>query len=163
MAFWLSRHGQLGAIPPPPYSERFPLESMRSGGAMPPPPKKRGIISAILAPYPMRKRQNAGKKKVHTTTVETLLFSFSGSEALWRIPSFRTYGVYPFPLFSQENGIHHSFFLLCDLRITRQTEKGGVPRWWSILFFPLKCVRYPPLRYYLKRVRDMGGYLALGR
>ena len=27
-----------------------------------------------------------------------------------------------------------------------------------------KYVRYPPLRYYLERVlRDMGGYLALGR
>ena len=24
-------------------------------------------------------------------------------------PSFRTYGAYPFPFFSQENGIHHSF------------------------------------------------------
>ena len=29
-------------------------------------------------------------------------------------------------MFSQENGIHHSFFLLCDLGVGRQTEKGGV-------------------------------------
>ena len=40
-------------------------------------------------------------------------------------PSFRAYGVYPFPLFSQEIGIHHSFFLLCDLGVGRQTEKQG--------------------------------------
>ena len=42
-----------------------------------------------------------------------------------------------FPLFSRENGIHHSFFLLCDLEIGRQTEKIGVRQWWCILFFPL--------------------------
>ena len=40
-----------------------------------------------------------------------------------------------FPCFPQENGIHHSFFLLCDLGVGRQTEKGGVPRWWCILSF----------------------------
>ena len=27
------------------------------------------------------------------------------------IPFFQTYGVYPFPLFSQENGIHHRYSL----------------------------------------------------
>ena len=55
MGFLGSQHGKLGAIPPP-FSERFPpLESMRSGGAIPP-PLKRGI-SAILARYPMKTRQ----------------------------------------------------------------------------------------------------------
>ena len=40
--------------PPPPFLRVSPLESMRSGGAIPPP--KRGI-SAILARYPMKTRQ----------------------------------------------------------------------------------------------------------
>ena len=30
-----------------------------------------------------------------------------------------------------------SFLLLCGLGVGRQTEKGGVPRWWCTLFFPL--------------------------
>ena len=30
---------------------------------------------------------------------------------------------------------HHSFFLLCDLGVGRQTKREGVPRWWCILFF----------------------------
>ena len=64
-------------------------------------------------------------------------FLFPGLRLYGVYPSFRTYGVCPFPLFSQENGIHHSFFLLCDLGVGRQTEKRGVPRWWCILFFPL--------------------------
>ena len=37
--FLVSQHGQLGAIPPPPFLSVSPLESMRSGGAMPPPQK----------------------------------------------------------------------------------------------------------------------------
>ena len=61
-----------------------------------------------------RKRVYAGKKRVYTTTVGTLLFLFVfGSEALWCIPFFsgpvvytllfRTYGVYPsFPCFPKE-------------------------------------------------------------
>ena len=44
----------MGAIPPPPFLSVSPLESMRSGGAIP--PLKRGI-SAILARYPMKTRQ----------------------------------------------------------------------------------------------------------
>ena len=44
----------IGCDTPSPFSERFPLESMRSGGAIP--PLKRGI-SAILARYPMKTRQ----------------------------------------------------------------------------------------------------------
>ena len=54
MGFLVSQHGQLGAIPPPPFLSASPLESMRSGGAIP--PLKRGI-SAILARYPMKTRQ----------------------------------------------------------------------------------------------------------
>ena len=50
----VSQHGQLGAIPTPPFLSISPLESMRIGGAMP--PLKRGI-SALLARYPMKTRQ----------------------------------------------------------------------------------------------------------
>ena len=53
MGFLASRHGQLGAIPPPPCLSISPLESMRSGGAIA--PLKRGI-SAILARYPIKPR-----------------------------------------------------------------------------------------------------------
>ena len=56
MGFLVSQHGQLGAIPPPPFLSVSTLESMRSGGAIPPPPHKRGI-SAILARYPMKTRK----------------------------------------------------------------------------------------------------------
>ena len=39
MGFLVSQHGQWGAIPPPPFLSVSPLESMRSGGAIPPPQK----------------------------------------------------------------------------------------------------------------------------
>ena len=35
MGFLVSQHGQLGAVPPPPFLSVSPLESMRSGGAPP--------------------------------------------------------------------------------------------------------------------------------
>ena len=54
MGFLVSQHDQLGAIPPPRFLSVSPLESMRSGGAIP--PLKEGI-SAILARYPMKTRQ----------------------------------------------------------------------------------------------------------
>ena len=53
MGFLVSQHGQLSAIPPPPFLSISPFESMRSGGAIP--PLKRGI-SAILARYPMKNK-----------------------------------------------------------------------------------------------------------
>ena len=60
MGFLVSQHGQLGAIPPPPFLSVSPLENMRSGGAIPPPPPpQKGGISAILARYPTKARQNA--------------------------------------------------------------------------------------------------------
>ena len=55
MGFLVSQHGQLGAIPPPPFLSVSPVESMWSRGAIPPPPQ-RGI-SAILARYPLKTRQ----------------------------------------------------------------------------------------------------------
>ena len=40
MGFLVSQHGQLGAIPPPPFLSVSPLESMRTGGAIPPMSKR---------------------------------------------------------------------------------------------------------------------------
>ena len=54
MGFLVSQHCQLGAIPPPPFLSISPLQSMRSGGAIPPLQKS---ISVILARYPMKTRQ----------------------------------------------------------------------------------------------------------
>ena len=51
MGFLVSQHGQLGAIPPSPFLSVSPVESMRSGGAIPPSPQK-GYLSDIGAiPY----------------------------------------------------------------------------------------------------------------
>ena len=50
MGFFVSQHGQLGAIPPPPFLSVSPLRSMQSGGAIPPPSK--GHLSDTYAtPY----------------------------------------------------------------------------------------------------------------
>ena len=50
MGFLVSQHGQLDAIPPPPFLSISPLESMQSGGAIPPPQK--GYLSDTCAiPY----------------------------------------------------------------------------------------------------------------
>ena len=57
MGFLVSQHGQVGAIPPPPFLSVSPLKSMRSGGAIPPPPPHKGGISAIPARYPMKTRR----------------------------------------------------------------------------------------------------------
>ena len=46
MGFLVSQHGELGAIPPFPFLSLSPLESMRSGGAIPPPQK--GYLSDTL-------------------------------------------------------------------------------------------------------------------
>ena len=48
MGVLVSQHGQLGAIPPPPFLSVSPLESMRSGDAIPPPPQK-GYFSDTYA------------------------------------------------------------------------------------------------------------------
>ena len=81
----------------------------------------------------------SGKKKVYTTTVETLLFFF-----LWVRGSmvytlfFWTYGVYPFPLFSRKRVYTIACFFFCSVTWgSGDRPEGGVPRWWCILFFPL--------------------------
>ena len=47
MGFLVSQHGELGAIPPPPFLSVSPLESMRNGGAIHPPQK--GYLSDTCA------------------------------------------------------------------------------------------------------------------
>ena len=51
-----------------------------------------------------------GRKEYTPPPWKPSFFLFQGLRLYGVYPSFRTYGVYPFPLFSQENGIHHSFF-----------------------------------------------------
>ena len=51
MGFLVSQHGQLGAIPPPPFLSISPLESMQSGGAIPPPPQKGYLSDTCAIPY----------------------------------------------------------------------------------------------------------------
>ena len=55
MGFLVSQHGQLGAIPPPPFLSFYPLESMRSGGAIP--PFQKGYLSDTCA-IPYEKKAN---------------------------------------------------------------------------------------------------------
>ena len=50
MGFLVSQHGQLGAIPPPPFLSVSPLEYMRSRGAIPPPPQ-RYLSDTSAIPY----------------------------------------------------------------------------------------------------------------
>ena len=46
MGFLVSQHGQLGAIPPPPFLSISPLESMQSGGAIT--PHSKGVSQRYL-------------------------------------------------------------------------------------------------------------------
>ena len=61
MGFLVSQHGQMGAIPPPPLLSISPLESMRSGGAIPRPQK--GHLSDTCA-IPFENKANAFRPKV---------------------------------------------------------------------------------------------------
>ena len=76
----------------------------------------------------------------HSAPFSAVFRLFSMSD-IWHLCSWpqrlQTYGVYPFPLFFPRKRVYTIAFLLCDLGVGRQTEKGGVPRWWCILFFPL--------------------------
>ena len=78
----------------------------------------------------------AGKKQVHTTTVETLLYFFSGSEASMVYALLSGPMVHTLFLCFSRKMVYTVAFLLCDLRVGRQTEKGGLPLWWCMLFCP---------------------------
>ena len=49
---------------------------------------------------------------------------------------FGTYGVYPFPLFSQEKGIHHSFFCSVTWGSGDRPKKEGCQGGGVYSFFP---------------------------
>ena len=49
MGFLVSQHGQLGAIPPPPFSERFPLGEHTKWRCDTPPPPQKGYLSDTCA------------------------------------------------------------------------------------------------------------------
>ena len=54
----------------------------------------------------------------------------------------------------------------CEVEVRYPRSKGVSQRYLrgTLYMKTRQRVRYPPLRYYLERVlRDMGGYLALGR
>ena len=50
-----------------------------------------------------------------------------------------TYGVYPFPLFSQENGIHHSFFCSVTSGSGDRSRKEGCHGGGAYCFSPGAC------------------------
>ena len=80
--------------------------------------------------------QSTGEKKSSGDGALKLQISLPGCgrtcpdiPALW--------SAYPFAVFPQGNVVHHSLLLLSDLGVRLHTERGGVPRWWCILFsFP---------------------------
>ena len=80
MGFSVSQHGQLGAIPPPPFLSVCPLEYMRSRGAIPPPPPLKRGISAILARYPLKTRQMGA-------IPPSVILSRKGTAAVWGVIS----------------------------------------------------------------------------
>ena len=87
---------------------------------------------------PEQKSPSTGKKKsIHHHRGNPPFSLLQGLRHLWCIPFFPDLWCIPYSLVSQANGIHRSFYLLCDLGVGRQTEKGGVPWWWCILFSPL--------------------------
>ena len=59
MGFLVSQHCQLGAIPSPPFLSVSPLESMRSGGAIPPPPNTKGVYLSDADAIPYENKENA--------------------------------------------------------------------------------------------------------
>ena len=60
--------------------------------------------------------------------------------------AFRTYGVYPFPLFSKENGIHHSCFCSVTSGSGDRPRKEGCHGCGVYSFFPVKNCRFLDVR-----------------
>ena len=77
------------------------------------------------------------EKSIHHHRGDPPFFLFPGLRLCGVYPSFRTYGVYPFPLFSQENGIHHSFFCSVTSGSGDRPRKGGPAVVVYTLFSPV--------------------------
>ena len=88
---------------------------------------------------PQRRTPVREEKSIHHHRGDPPFFLFLGLRLYGVYPSFRTYGVYPFPLFSQENGIHHSFFCTVTSgsgdRPRKEGSRGGGV--YSSFFFSL--------------------------
>ena len=85
---------------------------------------------------------------------------FSGSEALWCIPFLPDLWCIPFPLFSQENGIHHGFF--CSVTSgsgDRPRKEGCHGGGQYALFFPVTA----PNSKLLAKFRRFNGDATLNR
>ena len=76
-----------------------------------------------------------GRKK-YTTPPWKPLLSFSGIEASMVYTLLSGAMVYTLSLVFPGKWYTPWLFLLCDLGVGRQTEEGGVPLWWCMLFFP---------------------------
>ena len=81
-----------------------------------------------------------GRKKYTPPPWKPSFFSFWGLRlyGVYGIPFFPDLWCIPFSLVFPGKWYTPWVFLLCDLGVGRQTEKGGVPRWWCILFFPVQ-------------------------
>ena len=77
-----------------------------------------------------------GRKKYTPPPWRPPFFLFPGLRLYGVYPSFRTYGVYPFPLFSQENGVHHSFFCSVTSGSGDRPRKEGSRGGGVYSFFP---------------------------
>ena len=115
-------------------SKRLRAEKLRADFPLPESPAKPEKITHTQV-------KRAGKKKAYTTTVETLL-SFSGSEAFMVYILLSGRMVYTlFPCFPGKMVSIIVFLFSVTSESGDRTEKGGVPRWWCILFFSLKSAR----------------------
>ena len=76
------------------------------------------------------------EKSIHHHRAKPPFFLYRGLRLYGVYPSFRTYGVYPFPLFSQENGIHHSFFCSVTSGSGDRPRKEGCHGGGVYSFFP---------------------------
>ena len=88
---------------------------------------------------------NAQRRKKYTPPLwRPPFFLFLGLRLYGVYPSFRTYGAYPFPLVSQENGIHQSFFCSVTSGSGDRPRKEGSHGGGVYSFFPW-CIRHPVL------------------
>ena len=76
------------------------------------------------------------EKSIHHHRGDPPFFLFRGLRLYGVYPSFCTCGVYPFPLFSQANGIHHSFFCSVTSGLGDRPRKEGSHGGGVYSFFP---------------------------
>ena len=103
--------------------------------------QKRNIVRKSTRNIP-----EIGKEKsIHHHRGDTPFSLLLGLRLYGVYPSFRTYGVHPFPLFSQENGIHHSFFCSVTSGSGDRPRKEGSRSGGVYSFFPCWKILSPLL------------------